>query len=165
MISFVIPAHNEERLIGRTLAALHAAARAVDDPYEIIVVDDASTDATAALAASHGALVVPVQHRHIAAARNAGARHARGDVLIFVDADTCVSDAVMRAAMAALGGGAIGGGARARFDGRIRYFLDRAGSSPCQPDLQNHLKSYSSLRIGPYVLYDLKTPSFQEDGT
>lgn len=122
MISFVIPAHNEERLIGRTLGALHTAARAVGEPYEIIVVDDASTDATAALAASQGARVVPVQYRHIAAARNAGAQHARGDVLIFVDADTRVTDTVVRAAMTALGDGAIGGGARARFDGRIPLY-------------------------------------------
>jgi len=38
-ISFIIPAHNQEQLLWRTLAALHAAARAVGVPYEIIVVD------------------------------------------------------------------------------------------------------------------------------
>src|ERR1700733_7156958 len=46
LISFVVPAYNEERLLGRTLEALHAAARAVAEPYELIVVDDGSTDGT-----------------------------------------------------------------------------------------------------------------------
>src|SRR6266571_5135379 len=46
MITFIIPAHNEEFLIGRTISALHTAAGAMNEPYEIIVVDDASTDTT-----------------------------------------------------------------------------------------------------------------------
>lgn len=50
MISFIIPAYNEERLLGATLLALHAAARAVGEPYEVIVADDASADRTAAVA-------------------------------------------------------------------------------------------------------------------
>lgn len=122
MISFVIPAHNEERLLGRTLAALHAAVDAVGEVYEIIVVDDASTDATAAVAARHGARLVSVQHRQIASARNAGARHARGDLLVFVDADTDVSEAALRAVVRAVRDGAVGGGARARFEGRIPLY-------------------------------------------
>ena len=51
MISFVVPAYNEERLLGRTLVAIHAAARALAHPYELIVVDDDSTDSTAAIVA------------------------------------------------------------------------------------------------------------------
>ena len=43
MITYIIPAHNEELLIGRTISALHTAAGAVNEAYEIIVVDDAST--------------------------------------------------------------------------------------------------------------------------
>src|SRR5450759_1941685 len=117
MISFIIPAHDEERLTGRTLSALHTAASALDEPYEVIVVDDASTDATAAVAARHGARLVTVPHLQIASARNAGARHAHGDLLVFVDADTDVSEAVPGAAVRAIRSGAVGGGARARFDG------------------------------------------------
>ena len=60
MISFVVPAHDEERLIGDTLGALDAAARALGQPFEILVVDDASTDRTAAIAATHGARVIRV---------------------------------------------------------------------------------------------------------
>jgi glycosyltransferase involved in cell wall biosynthesis len=119
MISFIIPAYNEERLLGSTLGALHAAAQAVGEPYEIIVADDASTDRTAAVAEGHGARVVRVARRQIAATRNAGARAARGDLFLFVDADTLVNEAAVRAAIQALRGGAVGGGAAVQFDGSL----------------------------------------------
>jgi glycosyltransferase involved in cell wall biosynthesis len=115
MLSFVIPAYNEEAFIGRTLGSIHAAARALALEYEIVVADDASTDATARVAREAGARVVPVSCRHIAATRNAGARAARGARLVFVDADTLVSARVLRAALDALDAGAVGGGAAVRF--------------------------------------------------
>lgn len=121
MVSFVVPAHNEERLIGSTMSALHAAAAAVGRPYEIVVVDDASTDDTAAVAHDAGARVVPVAHRHIAATRNAGARAAQGDVLVFVDADTLVPEPALHAALDAIAAGAVGGGARLRLRGRLAW--------------------------------------------
>jgi len=119
MLSFIVPAHNEELLLGRTLAAIHAAARRSEDEYEIIVVDDASTDGTAHLAEIGGARVVRVNHRQIAATRNAGARVARGDVFIFVDADTLVGDEVLREIPGAIETGAVGGGCVFDFDGRV----------------------------------------------
>ena len=122
MISFIIPAYNEELLLGPTLRALQAAAQAVGEPYEVIVVDDDSTDRTAAVAEENGARVVKVAHRQIAATRNSGARDARGDVLIFVDADTVVNAAVVRAAVQALHDGAVGGGCDLRFDGRLPFW-------------------------------------------
>ncbi|MFN2382878.1 MAG: glycosyltransferase, partial [Gemmatimonadota bacterium] len=73
MLSFIIPAHDEAEGIGATLRALQSAAASIGAPYELIVVDDASSDATGALAAAAGARVVPIAARHIAAARNAGA--------------------------------------------------------------------------------------------
>ncbi len=114
MVSVVVPAHDEARLIGSTLDALAAALGALDAASEVIVVDDASTDATAAIALARGARVLPVRLRHIAATRNAGAAAARGDTLVFVDADTQVDGAVLRAALAALAAGAVGGGAAVR---------------------------------------------------
>ncbi len=119
MFSFVIPAHNEEALIGRTLAALHASARPLGEPYEVLVADDASTDRTGKIARAHGAQVVAVNRRQIAAARNAGARAAAGDRFVFVDADTVVTEPVLRAALRALRRGAAGGGCSVRFDGRV----------------------------------------------
>src|SRR5262249_50482799 len=91
MISFVIPAYNGEQFLGRTLTALTAAARGLGQPFEVVVVDDASTDRTGAVAREHGARVVPVAHRQIAATRNAGARAAAGEMLVFIDADTVVT--------------------------------------------------------------------------
>ncbi|MBI3450073.1 MAG: glycosyltransferase [Acidobacteria bacterium] len=93
-ISLVIPAFNEARYLPRLLDSAEAAravyargdasrARAI----EIVVADNGSTDGTAALAASRGCVVAPVEKRAIAASRNGGARAARGSILAFVDAD------------------------------------------------------------------------------
>jgi glycosyltransferase involved in cell wall biosynthesis len=60
MLSIVVPAHDEEALLGTTLRAIHEAGDGLDEPYEVIVVDDASTDRTAEVAAAAGARVVPV---------------------------------------------------------------------------------------------------------
>jgi glycosyltransferase involved in cell wall biosynthesis len=122
MISFIVPAYNEERGLGRTLAALHAAASDVGEPYELIVADDASTDGTAMVAGAAGARVEHVHYRQIAGARNAGARVASGDILIFVDADTVVPPATLRASVGALRRGAVGGGAFVRLDGRLPFY-------------------------------------------
>lgn len=115
MISFVVPAYNEERYLGETLASIHGAGRSLDETYEIIVANDSSTDGTAAIASRAGARVIDVQKRQIAGTRNAGARAARGEVLVFVDADTHVSTALVKEALAALRSGAVGGGARVAF--------------------------------------------------
>jgi glycosyltransferase involved in cell wall biosynthesis len=116
MVSFIIPAHNEAAWIGRTLGAIRTAAESVGGPYEIIVVDDASTDETARLAKDSGASVIQVSHRQIAATRNAGARMAKGDVFFFVDADTLANAEAVRSGLDALRGGAAGGGCLVRFD-------------------------------------------------
>lgn len=120
--SFIIPAHNEERLLGGTLAAIDLAARALGIRAEVIVVDDASTDRTAAIARDCGARVVSVDVRQIAAARNAGAKAATGTALVFVDADTIVTRDAVGAALAALRSGAVGGGCAFRFDGRVPLY-------------------------------------------
>ena len=123
MISIVVPAHNEEALLGRTLSALHESVRAIVEPYEIVVVNDASTDRTGEIALEQGARVIAVNHRQIAATRNAGAAATTGDILIFVDADTTVTEPALRAAIAALRHGAVGGGAAVRFDkGRLPFY-------------------------------------------
>jgi glycosyltransferase involved in cell wall biosynthesis len=121
VISFIIPAYNEEKYLAPTLESIHAAAKEVGEPYEVVVVNDASTDATAAIAERGGARVVTVEKRQIAGTRNAGARASTGDVLIFVDADTRVNGPVVAAALAALRAGAVGGGAPVRFDRAPRW--------------------------------------------
>lgn len=85
-VSVIVPAHDAAATVGETLGAL--AAQEFDGSYEVIVVDDGSSDATAAIAEGAGARVV----RHDvaagpAAARNSGRRAARGKLLAFTDAD------------------------------------------------------------------------------
>src|SRR4030095_4299604 len=122
MISFIVPAYNEEALIGRTLESLNKAAAQLAEPYEIVVANDASTDRTASIAQSHGARVVSVNRRQIAATRNAGAGESIGDHLIFVDRDTVVTYEVVRDALDAMDKGAAGGGSAVGFDGELpRY--------------------------------------------
>ena len=116
LLSIIVPAHNEEALIAETLRSIGTAARALDVPFEVIVVDDGSTDRTAAVAAAKGARIVSTDVRHIAAARNVGARAARGEMLVFVDADTIIPPGLLGAAVAQMRKGAVGGGASLVFD-------------------------------------------------
>jgi glycosyltransferase involved in cell wall biosynthesis len=125
VLSFVVPAYNEEKCLPATLDSIHAAARSLGVEYEIVVANDASTDATPAIAEGAGARVVTVENRQIAKTRNAGARAARGDRLVFVDADTRVDARVVGAALAAMDTGAVGGGARAVFDEGAPYYARR----------------------------------------
>jgi len=119
MISFIVPAYNEQTELPSTLAAIRAAASDVAQPFEIIVVDDASTDATPEIAEQAGARVVSIHRRQIAAARNAGARAARGGYLFFVDADTRINQTHITEALAALEAGYAGGSARVLMDGFV----------------------------------------------
>lgn len=88
-VSVIIPARNAATLISRTLAALAAQSPHVD--HEVLVVDDASNDATARVAKEGGARVVTASGAGPAAARNLGAAAASGEVLAFTDAD-CVPE-------------------------------------------------------------------------
>jgi len=115
----VIPAHNEELLLPRTLDAIEHSCDGLGRSHEVIVVDDASDDRTARIARESGAVVVRAECRQIAGARNAGARAAEGDMLIFVDADTAVSPGAIRGAVEAIEAGAVYGGGQVTWDGRI----------------------------------------------
>jgi glycosyltransferase involved in cell wall biosynthesis len=119
MISFVIPAHNEEAYLPVTLRALLAAAEQLGRSYEVIVVNDASTDNTGPTASQFGARVIDVSHRNIAATRNSGVWAATGDLLFFVDADTQASMGAITAGITALEQGAVGGGCHFLYDGEI----------------------------------------------
>ena len=116
--ALIVPAWNEEAVIAQTVGQLRAVAEELGRPYELVVVDDASSDRTAELAATAGARVVRVEKRQIAAVRNAGAAATTAPWLVFVDADTWVPETVLRHALLELGSGAVGGGSRVAFDGR-----------------------------------------------
>ena len=90
-ISIIVPAFNEERLLGASLAQIQSAAKAFaarNWSVELIVCDNNSTDRTADIARAAGAMVVFEPVNQIGRARNAGAAAATGDWLVFVDADS-----------------------------------------------------------------------------
>jgi GT2 family glycosyltransferase len=101
-ISVIVPAYDNAGQLSQCLAALRAIAEA---DTELIVVDDASHDDISAPALAAGARVLRLaRNSGPAAARNHGARHARGQILFFVDADVVVAEDAL---------------------GRIRMLLDR----------------------------------------
>jgi glycosyltransferase involved in cell wall biosynthesis len=116
--SIIVPAWNEEAVLPQTLAQLRAAADGVGRAYELIVVDDDSSDHTAEVSRTAGARVVQVKKRQIAAVRNAGAQACSAPYIIFCDADTYVPETVIRNALLEMDEGAVGGGARVAFDSR-----------------------------------------------
>jgi glycosyltransferase involved in cell wall biosynthesis len=111
-LSFVIPARNEEALIGETLDAILASVaraagvspcdlRLTESAFEVIVADDGSADETAAIVGGlvdrAGVRLIRCAGGSCAAARNAGAAASAGRLLCFVDADTVVPEnAVIR---------------------------------------------------------------------
>lgn len=88
MISVVIPAYNAAHTLPACLDSLNAQT-VPRDQFEVIVVNDGSTDPTGELARERGATVIDQPNQGSAAAKNSGVRAARGDLILFVDAD-CV---------------------------------------------------------------------------
>ena len=119
-ISIVIPAFNEERLLGESLAQIKSAAGAFTQrgwEVELIMCDNNSIDRTAEIARAAGATVVFEPVNQIARARNSGAAAATGDWLIFVDADSHPSAELFAdVAEQILSGLCLAGGATIRLD-------------------------------------------------
>jgi glycosyltransferase involved in cell wall biosynthesis len=123
-ISIVVPAFNEERLLGDSLAQMNRAAKAFEPlgwETELIVCDNNSTDKTAQIAQQAGATVVFEPVNQIARARNRGASAATGDWLIFIDADSHPSAELFSdVAQAIKGGKCLAGGATVKMDSNHR---------------------------------------------
>ena len=117
----IVPAFNEAEELPRTLEAIRAAMATQAFAGEIIVVDNNSSDDTAGVAREHGAdKVVFEAINQIARARNAGAAVSQTRHLIFVDADTRISQSLLAESLHMLeSGGFVGGGSIIQFEGEI----------------------------------------------
>lgn len=100
--SVVIPTYNRLPILQKCLQAMAQQTLTPPDRYEVIVVDDGSTDDTLAwLAAEHANLpmvrLVCQDHQGAAAARNLGVTRAAGDTIVFIDSDLVVTDTFLQA--------------------------------------------------------------------
>jgi glycosyltransferase involved in cell wall biosynthesis len=128
-ISIIIPAFNEERLLGETLSHIKLAMAEFHSRgwrVELIVCDNNSTDKTGHLASQAGAKVVFEPINQIARARNSGAAAASGDWLLFIDADSKPSAELFKeVAMQIELGRCLAGGCTVKLDGD--YFWANRG--------------------------------------
>ena len=120
-LTVIVPAFNESAYLPAMLDAIESAATHVRArsgvEVDTIVVDNNSTDDTAAFARSKGAVVV-----HEPVRWQAGAHHAHGDVLVFVDADTLVPPALLEAIRDMMSDPAcVGGGVDVEYQPRRRF--------------------------------------------
>jgi glycosyltransferase involved in cell wall biosynthesis len=125
-VSVVLPAFNEEKLLPAALAAVKAAAAAFTArgwEWECLVCDNNSTDGTAAVARAAGATLVFESVNQIGRARDAGARAATGEWLVFIDADSTPSAELFASIAARIAEGrALGGGSTVELEpGTPRY--------------------------------------------
>lgn len=144
-VSVVIPTCNRARLLDGVLASLGRQAAA--PPFEVVVVDDGSTDDTAAVVARHLAAGLPVRRVHqpnagLNAARNRGAADARGAILCYLDDDALAGPGWVRAVADTFAAhpdaAAAGGPVRLRFEApppewlrpRLHQFLSALDGPP-----------------------------------
>ena len=120
--SVIIPAYNEEVLLPATLDSLHLAMDSMQHKGEIIVVDNNSTDKTKQIAEKYGVRVIFEPFRQIARARNSGAKAAKSDFLIFLDADTILPPQLLQNAISLLEDEKhCGGGTLLSFDSQLPF--------------------------------------------
>lgn len=93
IVSFVIPTYNEQSTLPATLNSIDALT--TTQPYEVLIVDGGSTDATCAVARKHGATVYRHDGAGVGSSRHIGAKRAAGEWLAFIDADTTVYPAYL----------------------------------------------------------------------
>ncbi len=158
-ISIIVPAFNEEKLLGTSLAEIKSASAAFTErgwTYEVVVCDNNSTDRTAEIARAAGAKVVFEPINQIARARNAGASVATGEWLVFVDADTHPCPALFADVAEHIAAGkTLAGGATIRLDQKL--FV--AGLIT---QIWNYASRLNRLMAGSFIFVEAK--AFRETG-
>jgi glycosyltransferase involved in cell wall biosynthesis len=152
-VSVIVPAFNEEKLIAASLQSMQEAARSFARrgwESEIIVCDNNSSDATAAVARAGGARVVFEPVNQIARARNTGAAAADGDWFVFVDADSRpTAELFADVAEQIEGGHCLAGGCAMRFD-------ERHFSTECGIRLWNLVSRVTKWAAGAFIFCEAK---------
>lgn len=130
-ITVIVPVYNGAKFLDQCLTALQSSAYA---NFDVLVVDDGSTDESAEIAAGKGAIVMPSERRQSgpAAARNLAAKVARGDILLFIDADVVVKHDTI-------------GKVAAAFE-KYPEISALFGSYDDEPAAQNFLSQYKNLQ-------------------
>ena len=158
-VSIVVPAFNEARGLPATLASIRSASAAFDArgwTHELIVCDNNSTDGTGNVARAAGARVVFEPVNQISRARNAGATHATGDWLVFVDADSHPPRALFDDLVDVIAGGrCLAGGATVAIE--IRNWLARAAVA-----VWNAISRFRRLAAGSFIFCEAR--AFREVG-
>jgi glycosyltransferase involved in cell wall biosynthesis len=113
--SIVVPAYNEERYLPKCLDAIDKAQAALGEPVEVIVVDNVSTDGTAALARARGARVVETPEKCLSAVRNRGVAAATGKYVCTIDSDSWMSENMLVLVKEVMDSGRYVGGGVANF--------------------------------------------------
>jgi len=158
-ISIIIPAYNEERLLGESLRHVRDALAGFSDrgwDVELVVCDNNSTDRTGDIAREAGAKVVFEPVNQIGRARNSGAAVATGDWLLFIDADSHPSRALMDDVAAEIAGGkCLAGGTTMRME--TGSFWARLGTG-----LWNRISRLRRLMAGAFIF--VEAAAFREVG-
>lgn len=158
-ISVVVPAFNEQKLIGATLRSIQEASGSFTRrgwETEIVVCDNNSTDATAEFARATGARVVFEPVNQIARARNTGAGAATGDWLVFVDADSRPTPALFAEVADQIASGkCLAGGSTVRMD-------ERHFAADCGTGLWNLLSRALKWAAGSFIFCE--TAAFRKVG-
>ena len=150
-ISVLVPAFNEAGGLGATLMSIRTALPAFAArgwTSELVVCDNNSTDDTAAIARAHGARVVFEPVNQISRARNAAAAAATGDWLVFVDADSHPSTALLAEVAEAIATGrCLAGGSTVVMDGGGRLGAAMVGA-------WNALSRVTRWAAGSFIFVD-----------
>lgn len=162
-ISIVIPAYNEQEGIGETLETIFRTMDAAGYDYEVIVVDDGSTDHTGDRVREfpRARLVAHTRNRGSGASTNTGIRHARGEIIVMTDGDGTYPVQDIPRLLAELEGVDMVIGARTRETGTLRFFRTPAKwfirnlasylTDTKIPDLNSGLRAYKKANALKYV--------------
>jgi glycosyltransferase involved in cell wall biosynthesis len=142
LLSVIIPAHNEERYISRPLSSLK---KQTYGNFEIIVIEDTCDDKTGIIARGYGAKVIQVKTKNLPKNRNIGVKKARGEIIVFIDADVRISRDYLKKIVDSVDKGYI--------SGRPNYYFDSNNVL-----IKNHLffNNLLKMRYYPHTCFVLK---------